>query len=188
MLPIMSNTFDRLVTLLDPKARDSQVVDFRIVYDSFAFDVITRAVAGADANALGHPNDNPLFTSVKTMFQIDQGLNDWLVYYMPFIRRFIDIPFFDRQKMQIIIDSVNHVISERVARDVQVPDLLQHSVNASVWADKYLNPPANANKSFDKLTKVEVIGQAINMLAAGHETTASQLCLITRILALKPWY
>ncbi|CAG2109094.1 unnamed protein product [Medioppia subpectinata] len=26
------------------------------------------------------------------------------------------------------------------------------------------------------------------MLAAGHETTASQLCLITRILALKHWY
>ncbi|CAG2103500.1 unnamed protein product, partial [Medioppia subpectinata] len=188
MLPIMSDTFERLATLLDPKARDSQVVDFRTVYDSFTFDVITRAVAGADANALDHPDDNPLFTSVITMFQNDQGVRDWLVFYMPFLRRFVDIPFFDPKKMQVISDTVDHVISERVANDAQVPDFLQHSVNASVWADTYPTPPVNVNKAFDKLTKDEVIGQAINMLGAGHETTASQLCLITRILALKPWY
>ncbi|CAG2117506.1 unnamed protein product, partial [Medioppia subpectinata] len=77
---------------------------------------------------------------------------------------------------------------DRVARDVQVPDLLQHSVNASVWADKYPNPLLDANKAFDKLTEVEVIGMSMSMLGAGYETTASQLCYITRILALKPWY
>ncbi|CAG2113553.1 unnamed protein product [Medioppia subpectinata] len=90
--------------------------------------------------------------------------------------------------MRVISDTVDHVISERVANNAQVPDFLQHSVNASVWADTYPTSPVSVNKAFDKLTKEEVIGQTINMLAAGHETTASQLCLITRILALKHWY
>ncbi|CAG2120087.1 unnamed protein product, partial [Medioppia subpectinata] len=188
MLPIMSDTFDHLCTLLDPKARDSQVVDLRDLYDSYTFDVITRAVAGAYTNALDNPGDNALFTSVKSIFQTDQGLTDWLVFYVPVLRRFVDIPWFDRQKLKIIGDTVSHVIRDRVARDVQVPDLLQHSVNASVWADRYPNPPVNANKSFDKLTEIEVLGQTMNMLAGGYETTASQLCYITRILALKPLY
>ncbi|CAG2107694.1 unnamed protein product [Medioppia subpectinata] len=154
MLPIMSDTFDRLATLLDPKARDSQVVDFCTVYDSFTFDVITRAVAGANANALYHSVDHPLFTSVITIFQNDQGVRDWLAFYMTFLRGFVDIPFFDRQKMQVISNTVYYLISKRVANDVLFTAL----------------------------------GQTINMFAAGHETTASQLCLITRILALKPWY
>ncbi|CAG2107725.1 unnamed protein product [Medioppia subpectinata] len=147
MLPIMSDTFDRLVTLLDPKARDSQVVDFRTVYDSFTFDVITRAVAGADTNALSHPGHNPLLKAIQLIFQADLGLKQALV-----------------------------------------PDLLQHSINASVWADRYPNPPVDVNKAFDKLTEVEVIGMSMSMLGAGYETTASQLCYITRILALKPLY
>ncbi|CAG2113588.1 unnamed protein product [Medioppia subpectinata] len=188
MLPIMSDTFDHLCALLDPKAQDSQVVDLRDLYDSYTFDVITRAVAGAYTNALDNPGDNALFTSVKSIFQTDQGLTDWLVFYVPVLRRFVDIPWFDRQKLKIIGDTVSHVIRDRVARDVQVPDLLQHSVNASVWADRYPNPPVNANKSFNKLTEIEVLGQTMNMLAGGYETTASQLCYITRILALKPLY
>ncbi|CAG2105097.1 unnamed protein product [Medioppia subpectinata] len=188
MLPIMSDTFDRLVTLLDPKARDSQVVDFRTVYDSFTFDVITRAVAGADTNALGYPGHNPLLKAIQLIFQADLGLNQILVFFMPFLRRFFVLPFFDGNAMRVIGDTVNHVIKDRVARDVQVPDLLQHSVNASVWADRYRNPPVDANKAFDKLTEVEVLGMSMSMLGAGYETTASQLCYITRILALKPWY
>ncbi|CAG2111604.1 unnamed protein product, partial [Medioppia subpectinata] len=197
----IGDTCARLCCRLDRAADSARAVDFRHAYDAYTFDVITKTLADYDTNAVDRPDTNRLFHSLLGIFQNDQGWREKLVYYVPGVRLVVDLAFFVRQAQSLIADALGALIGDRVSANRRVPDLLQNLVDASVWADGYPtgdkfgqyfvdnnNNDKNNNQATKKLTEVEVFGQCMNMLAAGQETAASQLCLLTRVLALEPRY
>ncbi|CAG2172970.1 unnamed protein product [Oppiella nova] len=163
--PMIEQILDELCAKLEPMAAGAQVIDMRTYYDAFTFDVIWTMTTGANARAIQNPHNNPLFDATRKVFQKDQEIRDWVVFFLPFTRRFMKITFFDSKIVSLIGRSISHVIDERMDKNIVVPDLLQHLIDT-------------------KLTVDEVLGQSMNMLAAGYETTATQLCFITRLLAL----
>ncbi|CAG2176736.1 unnamed protein product [Oppiella nova] len=138
MKPMIEKTMDQLIAKLDPKASDQQIVDFRQYYDSFTFDVITRAAAGVHTDAIDNPSNNPFLTAVKKTFQRDQNIWNWIVLFMPFMRNFVKIKFFDAKSQEIISESIRRVIRERTEKNIDVPDLLQYSMDYSVLSAKVI--------------------------------------------------
>ncbi|CAG2169277.1 unnamed protein product, partial [Oppiella nova] len=184
MKSICETTMDQLMAKLDTKARDQQIIDFRQYSDQLAFDVISKAAFGVNADTINKPVDNPLFEAVKSLFQCDQGIVDSIAYLVPALRKFVKIPFFNMKSQMIINDSIKHVIRERIAKNMEVSDLLQNSIDASVLSTKDINRN-NSDEQHEKLTEGEVLGQSINLFAAGYETTATTLSFLIRQLALE---
>ncbi|XP_054168239.1 cytochrome P450 3A12-like [Oppia nitens] len=179
MKPIISKSLDLLIDKLKPKAEDNEILDFRLIFDSFTFDVISKTTIGVDTDAINRPIGNQLFESVKSLIHIDMGFGIVLAFLFPKVQSLLNISFFNTKSQYLIVNTLKRVINERIANKVDVKDLLQMTIDASVLSNK-----DNKNKSFKKLTKQEIYGQSLNYLAAGYETTATQLCFLCQYLAL----
>jgi len=141
--PMIEKIVDQMCAKLEPIASGVKVVDMRLYYDSFMFDVISTVTTGANAQAIQNPRNNPLFDAVKNIFQKDQEIRDWIVFFLPFMRRFMKITFFDEKDLTLIARSIRQVIDERMDKNIVVPDLLQNLIDTSVLAHN----PHNINNN-----------------------------------------
>ncbi|CAG2118102.1 unnamed protein product, partial [Medioppia subpectinata] len=213
--PSFGQSLDVLIAKLKSEIKSNNTIDLRPIYDSFAFEVISKSAFGLNTDIINnakHPvfeaaksffqtgftvktflfplsghsflfinnAKHPVFEAAKSFFQTGFTVKTFLLFLFPQLAHYLDIHFFNEESQQIIANFIKQVINERIANNFEVKDLLQLSINASVFSPKV------TSNSFKKLSEEELLAQSINFMAAGYDTTATQISFITQFLALNP--
>ncbi|CAG2106263.1 unnamed protein product, partial [Medioppia subpectinata] len=177
--PSFGQSLDVLIAKLKSEIKSNNTIDLRPIYDSFAFEVISKSAFGLNTDIINNAK-HPVFEAAKSFFQTGFTVKTFLLFLFPQLAHYLDIHFFNEESQQIIANFIKQVINERIANNFEVKDLLQLSINASVFSPKV------TTNSFEKLSEEELLAQSINFMAAGYDTTATQISFITQFLALNP--
>ena len=133
--PLITKSLNQLIEKLESKAKNKELIDLRQYFDSFTFDVIAKTAFGLNLDVINNP-DNEIFKSAKTFFQKKSSISMFLMFLFPKLSQYFNYLYYDEKSQMIISDSIKRVIKERIEGNIEIPDLLQLSINSSQLSKK----------------------------------------------------
>ena len=171
--PIMSQITDRLIDKVRNMARSEQVVDIKALLTLYATDLISSLTFGYDLNSLQGQNTE-LHQHLAAVFP---GIYARLTSPIPLWRVYKTQQ--DRQFEQSVA-AIKGFLKERVANTRQ--QLADNPTLAEAPENLLQAIIAEQNKHPDLLTDEDILANALTILIAGEETTATSLAWLSHLL------
>ena len=144
------NSLNNLIDKLKDEFKHNEITDLRPIYDAFAFDVISKSAFGLNTNIMDNP-DNPIFMAAKSFFHTGLTFETFICFLFPQLKNYFNLYLFNKQSQQTIADYIKQVIKARIDNNFEAKDLLQLSINASVFSPKV------TSNSFESTADIHVI-------------------------------
>lgn len=186
MIHLMNDCLKPLVTRIDRTL--GQDIDMKDLFGCFTMDVIARCAFAVETNTHDDVN-HPFVVNARKFFSFPAWKILLSVFLPAFIRKYATPAFGNVEAANYLAKVSQHVIDERrkkgslKAENRNYNDLIQLMLEAS---DQQQTDQSSEKTSKKTLTDEEIIGNAILVLVAGFETTASTLTFASHALATNP--
>lgn len=198
MQPQLTQTLHTLSTCLANQIASSArgTIDMRKVLSALTMDIICNTSFGHKMNTLQDlDNEFSRHAKIVSTLSIESNPLNGLPLILPCIKRLfrlLDLDYVNKTSLNYIKDFIHEMIFTRrsvgESQDVQIKDILQNLMNAhteDAHTDENGNICENSYKFFKQrgLTDDELIANALVVLMAGYDTTATTLTWMCYLLA-----
>ncbi|XP_071486290.1 cytochrome P450 3A29-like [Diadema antillarum] len=208
MSGIVNSCADTMMDNVQKACAKDGTVQCRELFGGFVMDTVASCAFGLQVKSQTQP-DEPFFTHAKKFFQISFTTPVFaLVSFLPFMApvvKFLGFTLFPKETIKFFTEVIDKTIALRKSgHGTHNVDFLQLLIDAQdgknihviendeddqhnqlfVGSDEGKNSITPATRG--RLTRSEVIGQAVTFLSAGYETTTTALTLGSYLLARNP--
>ncbi|XP_046571699.1 cytochrome P450 3A24-like [Haliotis rubra] len=194
MVGLLNKTSDTLVQHFKVKAESGEEFEVKELTGAYTMDTICSTAFGIDIDSMNDPN-NAFVRGAKAFFNPKIWLII-LIFFFPFLvplLKLFNISIWPKSLTCFFVKVTDDAIKQRRSSSQKSNDLLQMMIDAEVGSeevDKEIDHRdslvTSQTWSSRGLTTEDIHGQALTILVAGYDTTATTMAFLIYNLALNP--